>query len=199
MKAPDKLKGHYEAMVIQPIEYIQMNDLDFCSGNIVKYASRWNKKGDPIGDLTKIIDYARILIMQQEKELAITPTPLDPSDPAVWTRLVGRAKLKGVLRELAMNCAPLSYNNKSKTFKVALSEDLFHLVKESRLNQIKNKIGALLGEGICTIQVQTYSTKNLTANDKHLYSNPIYLIKESVKADADVKPMVYAHVGQSNN
>ena len=69
MRAPDKYKGHYEAMVIQPIEYIQMNDLDFCSGNIVKYASRWNKKGDPIADLTKIIDYARILIMQQEKEL----------------------------------------------------------------------------------------------------------------------------------
>jgi len=199
MRAPDNLKGHYEAMVIQPIEYIQMNDLDFCSGNIVKYASRWNKKGDPIGDLTKIIDYARILIMQQEKELALTPAPLDPANPAVWTRLVGRAKLKGVSRELAMNCAPLSYNNESKTLRVALSVDLFHLVKESRLYQIKNKIGDLLAEGDLTIQIQTYSPKHLTADDKHLYSNPIYLIKESVQEDADVKPMVYAHVGQSNN
>jgi hypothetical protein len=69
MRAPDKYKGHYEAMIIQPIEYILMNDLDFCSGNIVKYASRWNKKGDPIGDLTKIIDYAKILLKQQRAEL----------------------------------------------------------------------------------------------------------------------------------
>ena len=78
MRAPDNLKGHYEAMVIQPIEYIQMNDLAFCSGNIVKYASRWNKKGDPIGDLTKIIDYARMLIMQQEKELVQEDADVKP-------------------------------------------------------------------------------------------------------------------------
>ena len=78
MKAPDKYKGHYEAMVIQPIEYIQMNDLDFCSGNIVKYASRWNRKGDPIGDLTKIIDYARILLKQQEKELVQEDADVKP-------------------------------------------------------------------------------------------------------------------------
>jgi hypothetical protein len=69
MRAPDKYKSHYESMIIQPIEYIQMNDLDFCSGNIVKYASRWNRKGDPIGDLTKIIDYATILLKQQKAEL----------------------------------------------------------------------------------------------------------------------------------
>ena len=68
MRAPDKLKGHYESMVIQPIEYIHLNNIDFCSGNIIKYASRWNRKGDPIGDLLKIIDYATILLKQQERE-----------------------------------------------------------------------------------------------------------------------------------
>ena len=66
MRAPDKLKGHYESMVIQPIEYIHLNNIDFC--NIIKYASRWNRKGDPIGDLLKIIDYATILLKQQERE-----------------------------------------------------------------------------------------------------------------------------------
>jgi hypothetical protein len=68
MRAPDNLKGHYEAMVIQPIEYIHLNNIDFCSGNIIKYASRWNRKGDPVGDLLKIIDYATILLKQQERE-----------------------------------------------------------------------------------------------------------------------------------
>ena len=38
--------SHYK-MRIQPIEYILANKLDFCSGNIVKYASRWDKKGEP--------------------------------------------------------------------------------------------------------------------------------------------------------
>ena len=38
------------------------NKLDFCSGNIVKYASRWDKKGEPYSDLCKIIEYTKILI-----------------------------------------------------------------------------------------------------------------------------------------
>jgi hypothetical protein len=52
---------HYK-MKIQPIEYIMVNKLDFCSGNIVKYASRWDKKGEPYSDLCKIVEYAKILI-----------------------------------------------------------------------------------------------------------------------------------------
>jgi len=70
MRAPDKLKSHYEVMIIQPIEYILANELDFCSGNIVKYASRWKRKGDPEGDLLKIIDYAKILLKQHRNEVA---------------------------------------------------------------------------------------------------------------------------------
>jgi len=54
------MSQHY-AMKITPITYILENNLDFCTGNIIKYASRWNKKGDPMGDLDKIIDYAEIL------------------------------------------------------------------------------------------------------------------------------------------
>jgi hypothetical protein len=56
------MKPDHYRMKIPPIEYIMANDLDFCSGNIVKYASRWDKKGRPREDLEKIIDYARILM-----------------------------------------------------------------------------------------------------------------------------------------
>ena len=72
MRAPDKTNSHYEAMIIQPIEYILANELDFCSGNIIKYASRWQKKGDPEGDLLKIIDYAKILLKQHRSEVALS-------------------------------------------------------------------------------------------------------------------------------
>ena len=57
----DMKPSHYK-MRIQPIEYILANKLDFCSGNIVKYASRWDKKGEPYSDLCKIVEYAKILI-----------------------------------------------------------------------------------------------------------------------------------------
>ena len=36
---------HYRKMKIQPIEYIMANDLDYLSGNIIKYASRHKSKG----------------------------------------------------------------------------------------------------------------------------------------------------------
>ena len=53
--------SHYK-MKIQTVEYIMANNLDFCSGNIIKYASRWDKKGEPMSDLCKIVEYANILI-----------------------------------------------------------------------------------------------------------------------------------------
>ncbi len=53
--------SHYN-MPIQPVEYILANNLDYISGNIVKYASRWDKKGEPYSDLCKIIEYAKIQI-----------------------------------------------------------------------------------------------------------------------------------------
>jgi len=53
-------------MKIPPIDYILANELDFCSGNIVKYASRWNRKGTPTEDLKKIIEYANILLLRNQ-------------------------------------------------------------------------------------------------------------------------------------
>ena len=66
----DMKPTYYNSMKITPIEYITANEMDFCSGNIVKYASRWNKKGAPVEDLRKIIEYANILLgheMSDEK------------------------------------------------------------------------------------------------------------------------------------
>ena len=60
--------NYYNSMKITPIDYITANELDFCTGNIVKYASRWNKKGTPIDDLRKIVEYANLLIEYQMSE-----------------------------------------------------------------------------------------------------------------------------------
>ena len=54
---PDYYKGY----AIQPIDYIMQNNLGFCEGNVVKYISRWNKKGGA-EDLRKAIRYIEILL-----------------------------------------------------------------------------------------------------------------------------------------
>lgn len=53
--------GHYKSFAIQPIEFIQANNLGFCEGNIIKYACRYRAKGG-IQDLEKVIHYAELLI-----------------------------------------------------------------------------------------------------------------------------------------
>jgi hypothetical protein len=57
--------GRHYMTAIQPIEYILANQLDFCEGNIVKYATRWKNKGG-VEDLRKIKHYCDFLI---EREL----------------------------------------------------------------------------------------------------------------------------------
>ena len=66
MEATKKQVGgnHYQT-AIQPIEYILANKLEFCEGNIVKYATRWREKGG-VEDLRKIKHYCDFLI---EREL----------------------------------------------------------------------------------------------------------------------------------
>jgi len=53
---------HYKSMPIQPVEFIQKNDLGFIEGNIVKYICRWRSKGG-IDDVRKVIHYAELLIL----------------------------------------------------------------------------------------------------------------------------------------
>lgn len=53
--------NHYKNMPIQPIEFTHKNNLNFCQGNIIKYATRYkNKNGKE--DLEKVIHYAELLI-----------------------------------------------------------------------------------------------------------------------------------------
>ncbi|MAO25215.1 MAG: hypothetical protein CMJ25_31110 [Phycisphaerae bacterium] len=61
--ALDKQTGgnHYKDMAIQPAEYAEKNGLSLLEGNIVKYVSRWKKKGG-LTDLQKIIHCAELII-----------------------------------------------------------------------------------------------------------------------------------------
>jgi len=53
--------AHYVTKGIQPIQYIHANNLGFCEGNIVKYATRWKDKNG-LEDLLKIKHYVDLLI-----------------------------------------------------------------------------------------------------------------------------------------
>ena len=59
--------GDHYMTAIQPIEYILANKLEFCEGNIVKYATRWRFKGGT-EDLEKIKHYCDFLIEQYKLE-----------------------------------------------------------------------------------------------------------------------------------
>jgi len=57
---------HYHT-AIEPIEYIMANGLDFCEGNVIKYITRWQKKGG-VEDLKKAKVYIQFLIDKYEED-----------------------------------------------------------------------------------------------------------------------------------
>lgn len=59
--------NHYKQFKIQPIEYIHANNMDFLSGNIVKYASRHRFKNGA-EDVKKIIHYAQLILELEYKD-----------------------------------------------------------------------------------------------------------------------------------
>ena len=63
MKAKDIQVGgnHYKNFKIQPIEYIQANNLSYCEANVVKYVTRWRSKNG-IEDLKKAKHYIDLLM-----------------------------------------------------------------------------------------------------------------------------------------
>jgi hypothetical protein len=69
MKAKDIQVGgnHYKNLKIQPIEYIQANDLSYCEANVVKYVTRWRSKNG-VEDLRKAKHYIDLLIESEIKE-----------------------------------------------------------------------------------------------------------------------------------
>lgn len=68
MSALDKQVAgdHYKSFKIQPVEFIQKNQLGFCEGNAIKYLCRWRAKNG-IQDLQKAIHYIELLIEMESR------------------------------------------------------------------------------------------------------------------------------------
>jgi hypothetical protein len=60
---PPQVGGSHYQSPIQPIDYIAANELGFKEGNIVKYVTRWKRKGG-VEDLKKARHYLDLLIKQ---------------------------------------------------------------------------------------------------------------------------------------
>lgn len=52
---------HYKDLPIQPVQYIQANNIPYMEGNVIKYVSRWRTKGG-MDDLRKAKHYLEMLI-----------------------------------------------------------------------------------------------------------------------------------------
>ena len=60
---------HYSEGEVQTLDFIEAcgDAKAFCRGNILKYASRYDKKGTPRKDILKIIHYAMLLLHFSDK------------------------------------------------------------------------------------------------------------------------------------
>lgn len=58
---------HYSRFPIQPMEYIEKNQLPFADGCVVKYITRWRYKGG-IEDLRKAKHFIELLIALEERK-----------------------------------------------------------------------------------------------------------------------------------
>lgn len=69
MSANDSQIGgnHYKGQAVQPWDFIVSNGLGYLEGNVVKYVSRWRKKGG-VEDLRKAQHYLAKLIEVAESE-----------------------------------------------------------------------------------------------------------------------------------
>lgn len=73
--------SHYKDMVIQPVEFIERNNLGFCVGNVIKYVCRYKSKNG-IEDLQKAKHYLEILIdieSDKNNELESVEIPIEPA------------------------------------------------------------------------------------------------------------------------
>jgi hypothetical protein len=59
--------SHYKEMAIQPVQFITANKMCFCSGNVVKYLSRFRTRGGK-QDLLKARHYIDLLIQLEYPE-----------------------------------------------------------------------------------------------------------------------------------
>ena len=65
-------RGHYSSTNVQPLDWIDsVGDAEaFCRSNILKYASRYDRKGTARKDIIKIIHYAVLLCHFNDKQAA---------------------------------------------------------------------------------------------------------------------------------
>ena len=52
--------NHYKKYAIQPIEFIEKNNIPYIEGNVIKYLVRWREKNG-VQDLDKAIHYIELL------------------------------------------------------------------------------------------------------------------------------------------
>ena len=62
--------SHYKNMVIQPVEFIEKNNLGFCAGNVIKYICRYKNKNG-IEDLKKARHYIDLLIEIETADISL--------------------------------------------------------------------------------------------------------------------------------
>ena len=53
--------NHYSKLAIQPVEYINKNNLSYLQGNVIKYVTRYKDKNG-VEDLQKANHYINLLI-----------------------------------------------------------------------------------------------------------------------------------------
>lgn len=61
--------SHYKELPIQPVEYIHANEIGYFEGCMIKYVSRWKRKGGLV-DLNKAKHYLELLIDFEERKIA---------------------------------------------------------------------------------------------------------------------------------
>jgi len=69
MKAIKQQVGgdHYSKLAIQPVEYINKNNLTYLQGNVIKYVTRYKDKNG-VEDLQKAKHYIDLLIELEDKK-----------------------------------------------------------------------------------------------------------------------------------
>lgn len=66
----DQVGGdHYKTQAIQPVEYIHANGLGYVEGCVVKYVTRWKRKGGA-EDLKKAKHFLELLIELETRRCA---------------------------------------------------------------------------------------------------------------------------------
>ena len=86
---------HYKGKAIQPWDYIAANGLDYFSGNIVKYVSRFREKRG-VEDLRKARHYLDKLISDRHRPKR-PARPVRSSSVTVWRRQPCTAKARAKL------------------------------------------------------------------------------------------------------